>query len=473
MGVLGKITFNTIASSLGRVIGGILALASVGFITRGLGKGGFGEYSTVVAYLSTFQILADLGLYSLLTKEISQKPDKEKELVGHYFTLRLFTAALFLFLASILVFAFPYSLEVKMGVVITSSAFLFLSLSQIFLGVFQKHTQVYKAAIAEVLGRTAQLGFVWYFFTKEGVLVSYLSALIVGAFVIFALNLFFTRKLVRFRLLVSFKEWRRITKETLPIAASLLFTLLYFKADTILLSIMKTQEDVGIYSAAYKVLETLIFFPAAFMGLMLPVLSRYAKNNKEKLSLVMSQLLKLITVGAFPVVVGGALTATTVVYFIGGADFLASALPLQILFLATGVIFFGTLFGNTVIALGLQRKAMWAYFAGFVFNFAANIVVIPQYSYIGTAWTTVFTEILVTTYLVFIVRKEVGFNVPLGALTKIAAVTAVMGLGVFYLTTPLQTPLSVFKFIFVTLSAVSIYTLFSWKAGLFSRISID
>ncbi|MDX1535230.1 MAG: oligosaccharide flippase family protein, partial [Candidatus Spechtbacterales bacterium] len=247
--MLKKITVNTFVSSLGRILGGVLALFSVGLITRALGTKGFGEYSTVVAYLSTFQILADLGLYSLLTKEISQNPTEEKRLVSNYFTLRLVVASVFLGVASLLVFLLPYSEVVKLGVVFTASGFLFLSLSQIFLGVFQKYIQIYKAAIAEVLGRAVQLGLVWYFFQNNSELLFFLSALVVGSFVIFIINFIFARRLVRFNLKTSLKEWKRIIKTTYPIAVSLVFTLLYFKLDTILLSIMKSQEDVGIYNA--------------------------------------------------------------------------------------------------------------------------------------------------------------------------------------------------------------------------------
>ena len=96
MGLFQKITLNTLASFVGRVIGSILALVSIGLITRALGREGFGEYSTVIAYLATFQILADLGLYSLLTREISQRPGEEKNLVSLFFTLRLIAAAFFL-----------------------------------------------------------------------------------------------------------------------------------------------------------------------------------------------------------------------------------------------------------------------------------------------------------------------------------------------------------------------------------------
>ncbi|MDX1535326.1 MAG: flippase, partial [Candidatus Spechtbacterales bacterium] len=304
---------------------------------------------------------------------------------------------------------------------------------QIFLGVFQKYIQIYKAAIAEVLGRAVQLGLVWYFFQNNSELLFFLSALIVGSFVIFITNFIFARRLVRFNLKTSLKEWKRIIKTTYPIAVSLVFTLLYFKLDTILLSIMKSQEDVGIYNAAYKVLETIIFFPAAFIGLMLPRLSEYIKESKEKFSDLLSSLNDIMTISALPVVVGGFLVSESMVYLIGGSEFLLASAPLQVLFFAIGIIFYGTLYGNTVIALGIQKKAMWAYFWGFALNFIANLVFIPKYSYMGAAWTTLITEIFVTAYLLWIIKKEVNFVFSIKTTIKAVFATALMGLFVWFI----------------------------------------
>ena len=318
-----KLTLNILAASLGRVIGGVVGLISIGFITRALGTSGFGEYSTIVAYLATFQILADLGLYSLLTKEISQNPEREKELFSQFFTLRLLVAAVFLLVGVFLVFLFPYSTEVKVGVILASSAFLFMSLTQLFMSVFQKHMQIYKAAFAEIIGRIAQLGLVWFFFSIGGGIFHYLSAIIIGAFVVFTLDLILVRKLVKFKLSASLFEWKRIIKTSYPIALSIVFTVLYFKADILILSVLRSQEDVGIYNIAYKVLEVLIFFPAAFVGLLLPLLSKYAKENKARFSQLLSRLSDVMAVVVFPVVVGGILLSSSIVYYIGGNDFLA------------------------------------------------------------------------------------------------------------------------------------------------------
>lgn len=468
-----KITLNTLFSYIGRILGGLVAIISIGFITRSLGVEGFGRYSIVVAYLSSFQILADLGLYSLLTKEISQNPEKEKELVSYFFTLRMFVAAAFLFIGVVLVAFFPYSREIKFGIIFASSAFLFLSLSQIFLGIFQKYLQIYKAAIAEVVGRVVQLGFVWYFFTNNGALYQYLTALIAGSFVIFLINLAYARKLVRFKLSVSIKEWKKILKTTFPIAVSLIFTLLYFKADIILISILKTQKDVGIYSAAYKVLETIIFFPAAFIGLMLPVLSRYAKSDKKRLSKLLSRLTDITTIVALPIVAGGILVASSFVYFIGGSEFLVSALTLQILFIAIGIIFYGTLFGSTIIAMGLQKKVMKVYFLGFAFNFIANLIFIPHYSYIGAAWTTVFTEFLVTAWLIWIVKKESQFAWSPALFFKVVFATGLMVVVLFNIVTPLYEPLSIFWFLGIIVLGVGVYVMAGWMLRFFKQFNLS
>ena len=67
-----KIASNTLISYAGRIVSTVFALVAIGFITRSLGTDGFGEYTTVFAILSLFVILADLGLHSLMTREISR-----------------------------------------------------------------------------------------------------------------------------------------------------------------------------------------------------------------------------------------------------------------------------------------------------------------------------------------------------------------------------------------------------------------
>ena len=83
-----KIAYNVVFSATAKMVGTVLALVGIGFITRYLGAGGFGDYSTVLAFFFFFGALADLGLYSISTREISRPGSNEKEILGNVFAIR-------------------------------------------------------------------------------------------------------------------------------------------------------------------------------------------------------------------------------------------------------------------------------------------------------------------------------------------------------------------------------------------------
>jgi len=77
-----KIAYNVAFSSVFKVFSTILALILIGLITRYLGAKGFGGYATVLAFLSFFTALADLGLYSTVTREISRPNTDESNITS-------------------------------------------------------------------------------------------------------------------------------------------------------------------------------------------------------------------------------------------------------------------------------------------------------------------------------------------------------------------------------------------------------
>ena len=63
MRVARKIAYNVAVSTVCKVASTVLALVSIGLITRYLGQQGFGNYATVLAFFSFFAALSDLGSY--------------------------------------------------------------------------------------------------------------------------------------------------------------------------------------------------------------------------------------------------------------------------------------------------------------------------------------------------------------------------------------------------------------------------
>ncbi len=400
-----KIAYNTIISTGARIIGLALSLIVIGFITRYLGQTGFGYYSTVLAFLFFFTVLADLGLYSICVREISKPKANQEKIASNAFTLRFF-AGLFIFcLAPLIVCFFPYSSEIKLGVLIGSIGFWLMSNQQILIGIFQKYLRMDKVALAEFLGRLIQLGLVVFFIWQGFGFLSIISALVGGSLVNFLLVFFLSQKYIHISFQFDFIFWKSLLKKSLPLALAIVFTVIYFKLDTIMLSLMKPLADVGIYNLSYKFLESLLFFPAMFVGLVMPLMSKYAFFDREKFKKITQETLNLLLMFVVPLIIGIFFLSKEIVVLIAGKDFILSAGVLNILIIAGSIIFLGILFSNMIISLEKQKSLTYIYGIGAIVNLAANLIFIPKYSYYGAAWTTVLTELIVTALMLVVLYK--------------------------------------------------------------------
>lgn len=421
-----KIAFNFIASSIGRVIGLFFSLASIGLTARALSTDGYGGFSTISAFLFLFMGLADLGLYSLMLREISRPGADEKYIVSNFFSLRLISIVLFLGLAFVAVLFFPYSKEIKIGIIFTSASVVFMSLSQLLMPIFQKTLSTGKTALSEVIGRFSQFLMTLAFFKLGYGLFWFLFAMIFSSAITFLLNLFYSRKYNKFSLGTDFKYIKRIFKLTVPIALSIAFTMIYYRGNTILLSIIQSQRDVGLFNLGYKVLENLTFFPAVLVGLIMPFLCHNATGNIGEFKRVMQESFNLLCIGSIPLAVGGFFFSDFIVEVLGGKDFSAAATPLRVLFFSAIFIFFGNLAGNSLIALNAQKKLAWIYFFGAVFSIFANIFLISRYSYNGAALGSLLVEALVTVLMFVFIFKKIGWIPPFGTLLKSILSSGVM-----------------------------------------------
>lgn len=191
---------------------------------------------------------------------------------------------------------------------------------------------------------------------------------------------------------------------------SVVVTFVYFKMDTILLSVMKTSADVGIYNAAYKVIENLSFFPGMIIGLILPIMSHSIISDREKFKDVTDKIFKFFFLLLVPIVIGTLFLADGIIRVIGGAGFSESGNVLRILVIALAFIFFGNISNTILLSGGLQKKLMYALSFCAAFNVIANILVIPRYSYVGTAAISAITELLVVTITFYLIAKNLSYK---------------------------------------------------------------
>ncbi|MDD2730853.1 MAG: polysaccharide biosynthesis C-terminal domain-containing protein, partial [Candidatus Portnoybacteria bacterium] len=188
-----------------------------------------------------------------------------------------------------------------------------------------------------------------------------------------------------------------------------ILTMVYFSFDTLILSIWQPAETVGIYRLSYKVLESLIFFPAMFAGLIMPIFSQAAWLDKERFCRILQKSQEILLIFAVPLVLGTLIVSPKVVALLGGGNYPEAAAVLNILIVATGFIFLSTLFSYALIALGKQKINFKISFGVAIVSLAFNFGLIPYWSYWAAAWSHVLTEFLVAAAMLLALKRLLGF----------------------------------------------------------------
>ena len=214
----------------------------------------------------------------------------------------------------------------------------------------------------------------------------------------------------------------------LPLSVVSVFTLIAFRVDTVLLSLLKPSMDVGIYSASYRLLEVFLFIPAVFTTAVFPIFSQFFISAKDSLKFTYQKSFKYLTILSLPVAVGVTLLAQPIILLIYKSSFLPSVLVLQILIWTIPITFLNYIFGSILPAMNRQNTLLKITFISMLFNIAVNLVVIPTYSYVGAAVVTVLTEVIVIALCFFVLSKSFcSVNIP-NVLIKPAIASAFMAL---------------------------------------------
>ncbi len=409
-----KIFYNTILQSAGKIISVVIGLFTIALMTRHLRDIGFGEYTTIISYMGFVGILADLGLYLVTTKEISRPGADESMIVGNVFALRMTTVTVLLAAGALLALALPYSPEVHQGIIVGIVAFAAVSGTQVLIGVFQKHLVYYELVVSEIFGRVVMLAGTLLAVRQNWGVLAFVWVLACANTAHFLLTTLLARRLVSFRPRFDLVFWGQILSKSWPLGASVVLNLIYFKADTLILSIYRPAADVGIYGLPYKILEVLLAFPAMFAGLIMPFLSRFAGNDWPAYRRYLQSAFDAILLAIIPMVVTAQFFAESIVGLVGGDGFGEAGKILQILILATAIIYLGNLLGYTVVALDRQRQMLWGYLIGSLVGLLMYFTLIPRYGYFGAAWSTVAVELVVFIYAYALTSRAARFTPSFG-----------------------------------------------------------
>lgn len=221
--------------------------------------------------------------------------------------------------------------------------------------------------------------------------------------------------------------FRRHMKPVIVFFAMSCATTVYTNLDTVMLGIMTTNTDVGLYNAAIKIKAVLVGIVTSLGAVLLPRASYYVeKGNLEEFYNVSKKAVRFIFLAAVPMMVFFMIYAKPCIMLLSGTDFEGAVLPMQIIMPTLLFIGLSNLLGiQMLIPLGLEKIVLYSEIAGAVVDLLLNYILIPKYAAAGAATGTLVAEAVVLVVQYAALRTEVrSFFMEIPYRTIILSVTA-------------------------------------------------
>jgi PST family polysaccharide transporter len=370
--------------------------AALGFVVgiavlRYLGPEQFGVLSYVGAIVGLAVPFSMLGLNNVVVRHLVTRQEATASVLGTAVALRLAATAL------------------SMGVVVAATAYMRRD----------EPTVIYFAsllAVGHVLGAPGVVG-AWFratvnakytVFARSGAKTTFavakLAMVVAGApLLLFVVSIPAELALATLLLVIFYgrqgkaplrsfsvqaSEARAMLRESWPLTLSGLMTVVYLRADQVMLGEMLGDREVGIYAAAVRFSSLLYLIPGVVTGSVFPALVKARDRDRalyrRRFQLLYDGLFWLSTAAAG----GVTLVAPTLVFLLFGPEYGATASVVVIHVWSSVFMFVGAASQQFLLAEQLTRITLFSTVVGALINLAANALLIPRLGVNGAAYAT-------------------------------------------------------------------------------------
>lgn len=433
----GKIAKNTVYLTIATVGQKVLAFLYFIMIARLAGVEGTGKYFFVVSFTTIFSIFVDLGLSSVLIRETA----KDKEHAGKYLGNILGAKVILGILTYLAVIAtiniMDYPPATKLMVYLSGIVMLLDSFNVTFYAIFRGRQNLRYESIGVVVSEVLIIAFGGISLLLHAPLYFLLLALMSGSIFnfIFSLTLIFRKTDVRPHFSLDKNILLILFKIAYPFALAGLFVKIYSYLDSVFLSKIVGDTAVGFWSVAYKLTYSFQFIPMAFAAAMFPAMSAYFCHDRSRLKQTFERAIFYLAVIAVPIAFGIFSLAKPIVLTLYGETYLSSVLPLQVAVFTVIFVFLNYPIGSLLNACDRQMTNTLIMGASMGLNIILNIILIPRFSFIGAAISTLISHFLLYILgMIFANRVVVyGKGFMFGSLAKILVSAAIMSAVIIFL----------------------------------------
>lgn len=382
---------------MGKGVTSLSTFLSLGIIARTYQESGVGIFTLATTYLAMFFQIVDFGFNAHLLKQVTgdrlQVTEEWQRLLG---TRLLWSAVLAILAVGLLPF-WPFTTTLfAQAVVLGSLAIVGFGVFASTNLIFQSKLSYERVVFASSVGSLIFLGLIIWWTNLKLSIPTLVFAQSIQWLITALIALLLLKKFVKnLTPLFDLRYGLKLIKDSWPIAVTLGLNIIYFRADTFIVSYFHGPSQSGVYNVAYLIFQTVLVLPSLIMNSYYPLMLESLKNQVEKFK-------KQISLAAL-FLLGLSLFTTVLIYFLSptiikiltGSGFEGSIKSLQILSLGFPAFFVTALLIWLMIAKGKYKLTLLIYTIGLIFNLVANLIFIPQYSFYGASWITILSEYLI------------------------------------------------------------------------------
>ena len=328
-------------------------------LLRYLGVEDFGFYATVSAVLGIVAGITDAGLTAVGSREISvaKTPAARVAILHHLLVLRIAGASIGVIAGVAFTIVAGYDRVVVAGTALGGVGVVLISVQSMLMVPIWVELRILTLTVLEVLRNLLTLVVVAALVAVGAGLLAFFGVQIVAGVMLIPATWLLVRAGVRAPDGVRGETLVRLLRETFPLAVAFAMSVIYFRVLVVLVSLLSSEEQTGIFGTSFRIFELLLGLPALILSVALPLLSVAVDEDDDRLRNGLQSMTEASLLIAALLVVGVAILAEPGIRLIGGEEYIGAAPVLRIQALALIPVFLGQVWQLGLIA-GRAQRAM-------------------------------------------------------------------------------------------------------------------
>ncbi|WP_049794305.1 flippase [Mycolicibacterium gilvum] len=392
----------------------VASLLTVTATTRYLGPSLYGDVTTAVMFVGLWMSLAELGIGAVLVRRVTSGRGDLERLVRINAGLSVsYCIPLYAVAAASGTLIYWGDRQVVAMILIVAASLTLTTLSTCFIPVFLATVRFRAVALSDLLGRSISFALTVILVKYEAGVLWFAVVQLVPPAVVLVIQGGAAKSIVNCTPIFSIRESWDLLRESLPQTVILIIGVLYYRIDGVILSLLSSPDEVGVYGLAFTLTTTVGVLAQFFLSSTLSTMTGlYARDRQAFTNFISKSLQIMICIGA-PVAIVGWMLAGELIELVGSAAFVHRGAPtLAILSLSIAITFVTGVLGQALFAAHDQRFLMNLNLVALVINIILNIILVPQHGAQGAAVSLVATNCIGLLVATWRLRRRVSIQVP-------------------------------------------------------------